>query len=169
MSMRVGHGYDVHRFADEPGTDSHIILATVRIPHERPLLAHSDGDVLVHALCDALLGACALGDIGDHFPDSDPRYAGAAGRDLLTAVLHKVGFAGFRPINADVTLIAERPKLSPYRETMRRALSQVMELPVSAVSIKATTTEGMGFTGRREGIACHAVVLLEQHPGETPQ
>lgn len=169
MSMRIGHGYDVHRFADTPGTDGHITLATVRIPHERPLLAHSDGDVMVHALCDALLGACALGDIGDHFPDSDPRYAGAAGRDLLTAVLRKVSLAGFRVLNTDITLIAERPKLAPHRETMRMALSSVMELPVNAVSIKATTTEAMGFTGRREGIACHAVVLLEQDSSGSPE
>lgn len=169
MSMRVGHGYDVHRFADEPGTDSHITLATVRIPHERPLLAHSDGDVLVHALCDALLGACALGDIGDHFPDSDPRYAGAAGKDLLAAVLRKVALEGFRLINVDLTLIAERPKLAPHRHAMRMALAQILELPINVVSIKATTTEGMGFTGRREGIACHAVVLLALEESGTSQ
>lgn len=168
MNMRIGHGYDVHRFADEAGENSHVTLATVRIPHDRSLLSHSDGDVLVHALCDALLGACALGDIGDHFPDSDPRFAGAAGRDLLTAVLHKVALAGFRPVNTDLTLIAERPKLAPHRETMRLALSRVMDLPVNAVSIKATTTEGMGFTGRREGIACHAVVLLERDTDGSP-
>lgn len=167
MNMRVGHGYDVHRFGD-PSHDAHITLGTLTIAHDRPLLAHSDGDVLVHALCDALLGACALGDIGQHFPDSDPRYAGAAGRDLLTEVLDKVAQAGFRLVNADLTLIAEQPKLAPHREAMRDALAAIMACPLNAVSIKATTTEGMGFTGRQEGIACHAVVLLTALTSDTP-
>jgi len=156
--MRIGQGFDAHRFA--PGRP--LVLGGVRIPFEFGLAAHSDGDVLIHALCDALLGAAALGDIGRHFPDSDPAFKGADSRRLLREVLAKLTVAGHRPHNLDLTVIAERPKVSPHVEQMRANLAADLGLPVDRINIKGTTTEAMGFTGRREGIAALAVVLLEE-------
>lgn len=156
--MRIGHGYDVHRFAE----GRKLILGGVEIPFDRGLLGHSDADVLLHAICDALLGAAALGDIGAHFPDTDPRYAGIDSRLLLqkTAVLLLEN--GWRVSNLDATVLAERPKLRPFIEAMRANIAADLALPLSAVSVKATTEEGLGFTGAMEGIAAHAVCLLTE-------
>jgi 2-C-methyl-D-erythritol 2,4-cyclodiphosphate synthase len=132
----------------------------VRIPHGRGLIAHSDGDVLLHALCDALLGAAALGDIGRHFPDTDPNFAGADSRALLRAVLDKVQEAGWRPVNIDATVVAQAPKLAPHIAQMCERIAADLKLARNAVNVKATTTEKLGFAGREEGIAAHAVVLL---------
>lgn len=154
--MRIGHGYDVHRF----GEGDHITLGGVQIPFDFGFIAHSDGDVLLHAICDALLGACALGDIGRHFPDTDPTYKGADSRQLLRHVMTLVAEQGWRVINLDCTVIAQAPKLSPYVETMRGAIASDLQADIGAVNVKATTTEKLGFCGRKEGIAAHAVVLL---------
>jgi len=155
--MRVGQGYDAHRFSE----GDHVVLGGVTIPFEHGLAAHSDGDVLLHAICDALLGAAALGDIGRHFPDSDPAYAGASSRRLLVRVTELLGGAGWRIVNIDATVIAERPKIAPHVEVMRAHVAADTGLAVAAVNIKGTTTEKMGFTGRGEGIAATAVCLLE--------
>lgn len=155
--MRIGHGYDVHRLV--PGRK--LILCGVDLPHHLGLLGHSDADVAVHALCDALLGAAALGDIGQHFPDTDPAYAGADSLLLLGRVMELLGKSGWRVENADLTILAQRPKLRPHIPQMRLNLARAMGVPVTAVSVKATTEEGLGFTGREEGIAAHAVVLIE--------
>lgn len=162
MQARIGHGYDVHRFAEAAEVDAWLTIGGVRIAHPRRLLAHSDGDVLVHALCDALLGALALGDIGRHFPDTDPRYRNCSSLDLLTRVLELVRAEGWEPGNADMTLVAQEPRFAPHVALMQQQLAATMGVPSGAVSVKATTTEGLGFTGRREGIACHAVVLLQR-------
>jgi 2-C-methyl-D-erythritol 2,4-cyclodiphosphate synthase len=154
--LRIGHGYDVHRF----GEGDAVTLGGVRIPHGRGLIAHSDGDVLLHALCDALLGAAALGDIGRHFPDTDPNFAGADSRALLRAVLDKVQEAGWRPVNIDATVVAQAPKLAPHIAQMCERIAADLKLARNAVNVKATTTEKLGFAGREEGIAAHAVVLL---------
>jgi 2-C-methyl-D-erythritol 2,4-cyclodiphosphate synthase len=154
--MRIGHGYDVHRF----GEGDHITLGGVQIPFDFGFIAHSDGDVLLHAICDALLGACALGDIGRHFPDTDPTYKGADSRQLLRHVMVLVAEKGWRVINLDCTVIAQAPKLSPFVETMRGAIASDLQADIGAVNVKATTTEKLGFCGRKEGIAAHAVVLL---------
>ena len=154
--MRIGHGYDVHRF----GEGDHLTLGGVQIPFDFGFIAHSDGDVLLHAICDALLGACALGDIGRHFPDTDPTYKGADSRQLLRHVMVLVAEKGWRVINLDCTVIAQAPKLSPYVETMRGAIASDLQADIGAVNVKATTTEKLGFCGRKEGIAAHAVVLL---------
>ncbi|MFV0276064.1 MAG: 2-C-methyl-D-erythritol 2,4-cyclodiphosphate synthase [Parahaliea sp.] len=154
--MRIGHGYDVHRF----GPGDHLVLGGVRIGHGRGLVAHSDGDVLLHALCDALLGAIGAGDIGRHFPDTDPVFAGADSRALLRAVMSQVVAAGWRLGNADATVIAQVPKLAPHIETMRVNIAADLAGEVGQVNVKATTTERLGFAGREEGIAAHAVVLL---------
>lgn len=156
--MRIGHGYDVHRFA--PNRD--LILGGVKIPFELGLLGHSDADVLLHAVSDALLGATALGDIGKHFPDTDPQYCGADSSLLLKKVVQMVREAGYRISNVDVTVLAQKPKLSGYIPQMRENLARVLELDLSRVSVKATTEEGLGFTGNMEGMACHAVCLLEE-------
>jgi len=156
--MRIGQGFDAHRFA--PGRP--LVLGGVRIPYEFGLAAHSDGDVLIHALCDALLGAAALGDIGRHFPDSDPAYKGADSRKLLRAVVTKLAAEGFRPYNVDLTVIAERPKISPHVDEMRANLAADLDIPLDRINVKGTTTEAMGFTGRREGVAALAVALLEE-------
>ncbi|ROR32237.1 2-C-methyl-D-erythritol 2,4-cyclodiphosphate synthase [Inmirania thermothiophila] len=156
MIPRIGHGFDVHRFGPGDG----VVLGGVRIPHTHGLIAHSDGDVVIHALCDALLGAAALGDIGRHFPDRDPAWAGADSRVLLREVVARVAAAGLRPGNADVTVIAQAPRLAPHVEVMRARLAADLGVEVGAVSIKATTSEGLGAVGRGEGIAAHAVVLL---------
>lgn len=154
--MRVGHGYDAHRF----GPSRPLVLGGVTIPHPLGLAAHSDGDVLVHALCDALLGAAGLGDIGRHFPDSSAEYAGVDSRILLRRVVGLLKGQGLAAGNADVTVVAQAPKLAPHVPAMRANLAADLEVDPARVNVKATTTEGMGFTGRGEGIAAHAVVLL---------
>ncbi len=155
--MRIGHGFDVHAFKE----GDHIILGGVRIPFDKAFAAHSDGDVLIHALCDALLGAAALGDIGRHFPDSDPQYQGVDSRELLHHVVELLGKNGFGIANVDSTIIAQAPKLAPHVGEMRENLAETLAIDVGCVNIKATTTEQLGFTGRGEGIAAHAVVLLK--------
>jgi 2-C-methyl-D-erythritol 2,4-cyclodiphosphate synthase len=155
--MRIGQGFDVHAF----GRGDHVMLGGVRIPHTHGLVAHSDGDVAVHALCDALLGALALGDLGKHFPDSDPKWKGADSLQLLTHCMALVRERGYALGNADITVICEKPKLAPHIEAMRARMASALECDVGAISIKATTTEGLGFAGRGEGIAALAVVLLE--------
>lgn len=155
--MRIGHGYDAHRF----GGDRPLRLGGVDVPHDTGLLAHSDGDVVIHALCDALLGAAALGDLGRHYPDSDPAHAGRDSRFFLSDVAAQLRAKGYRLANADVTVIAQAPRLAPYIGAMVQALAGVLEVDAGRINVKATTTEGMGFTGRKEGIAAHAVVLLE--------
>lgn len=160
MQIRIGQGYDVHRFAAEPESSAQLVLAGVAIPHTQRLLAHSDGDVLVHALCDALLGALALGDIGQHFPDTDPRYRGISSMLLLAEVCGLVAKAGWQLGNADITVVAQAPRIAPHVAAMRQSLAQCCATQVDNISIKATTTEGLGFAGRKEGIACYATVLL---------
>lgn len=154
--MRIGHGYDVHRFGD----GDFITLGGVRIPHAAGLVAHSDGDVLLHALSDALLGAAALGDIGKHFPDTDPRFKGADSRALLRHVVELVRAKGWVVGNVDATIVAQAPKMAPHIEAMRQAIAADLQVAVDQVNVKATTTEKLGFTGREEGIAVHAVALL---------
>lgn len=154
--MRIGHGYDVHKF----GGDKPLVLAGVIIPGAQGVLAHSDGDVVLHAVCDALLGAAALGDIGEHFPDTDERWRGADSRALLRHCLQLVADQGYAPVNVDVTVIAQTPRLKDHKATMRTTLAADLGLPASAVNLKATTTEGLGYIGRKEGIAVHAVALL---------
>ncbi len=156
--MRIGQGYDAHRFI----VDTPLVLGGVQIDYPLGMEAHSDGDVLLHALCDALLGAVALGDIGKHFPDSDPQYKGADSRSLLRAVLSLAIKAGYQVVNADMTIVAQKPKLAAYIHSMRENISRDLGVECAAVNVKATTTEGMGFAGRGEGIACYAVVLLEE-------
>ena len=156
--MRIGQGYDGHRFQ----AGDHIMIGGVKIPFEKSLAAHSDGDVLLHAICDAILGALALGDIGKHFPDTSEEFRGADSRDLLRQVNKLMQDAGFALTNIDATLIAEKPKMAPFIEQMRQNIAQDSEISVGQVSVKATTTEKMGFTGRGEGIAASAVVLLQQ-------
>ncbi len=154
--MRIGHGYDVHKF----GGDKPLVLAGVIIPGAQGVLAHSDGDVVLHAVCDALLGAVALGDIGEHFPDTDERWRGADSRALLRHCLSLAAEQGFAPVNVDVTVIAQTPRLNDHKASMRTTLAADLGLPASAVNLKATTTEGLGYIGRKEGIAVHAVALL---------
>jgi 2-C-methyl-D-erythritol 2,4-cyclodiphosphate synthase len=156
--MRIGQGYDAHRFE----TGRQLVLGGVRIDHPQGLKAHSDGDVLIHALCDALLGAAGLGDVGRHYPDDDAKFAGIDSRILLRDVVERLHLAGFRISNVDLTLVAQRPKLAPHTETMRGRLAADLQVDVHRVNLKATTTEGMGFTGRAEGIAAYAVALLEE-------
>ena len=155
--MRIGQGYDVHRTAGRK-----LILAGVEIPYEKGLLGHSDADVLTHALMDALLGACALGDIGHLFPDNDPAYAGADSLKLLDRVVELLGKRGFRVGNVDVTVIAQAPKLSPFVPQMRENLARRLNIGTDRVSVKATTEEGLGFTGRGDGVAAQAVCLIEE-------
>lgn len=155
--MRIGHGYDVHRF----GPGDALVLGGVRIPHEQALVAHSDGDVVVHAVCDALLGALGQGDIGQHFPDTDAANAGIDSRVLLRRVVHWMQQAGWALGNLDVTIIAQAPRMAPHIAAMREHLAADLAATVAQVNVKATTTETLGFTGRREGIAVHAVVLLQ--------
>ncbi|MEQ9464532.1 MAG: 2-C-methyl-D-erythritol 2,4-cyclodiphosphate synthase [Haliea sp.] len=154
--MRIGHGFDVHRFG--PGTG--VVLGGVTIPHSQGLVAHSDGDVLIHALCDALLGAIGRGDIGRHFPDTDPALAGVDSRVLLRRVVAQVQAEGWVLGNMDATLIAEAPRMAPHVDAMRANLAMDMLAAEHQVNVKATTTEKLGYTGRGEGIAAHAVVLL---------
>ena len=156
--MRIGHGYDVHRLVE----CRDLILGGVQIPYEKGLLGHSDADVLLHAVSDALLGAAALGDIGKHFPDTDPAYKGADSLKLLEIVAQRVKNAGFSVGNVDVTMIAQAPKLRPYIDTMRQNIANAIGVTVDRVNVKATTEEYLGFTGTGEGMACHAVCLLEE-------
>ncbi|MBR1757760.1 MAG: 2-C-methyl-D-erythritol 2,4-cyclodiphosphate synthase [Lachnospiraceae bacterium] len=156
--MRIGHGYDVHKLVE--GRD--LILGGVKIEHKLGLLGHSDADVLLHAVSDALLGAAALGDIGKHFPDTDPKYEGADSRVLLREVVRLIGEAGYVVGNVDATVIAQKPKLAPHILKMRENIAEDLNVDLSCVSIKATTEEHLGFTGREEGIAVHAVCLLEK-------
>lgn len=155
--MRIGSGFDVHAFTD----GEQVVIGGVRIAHSRALLAHSDGDVLIHALCDALLGALALGDIGVHFPPSDARWKSADSTELLAQVMAMVRSCGHELGNADMTVICEAPKINPHVPAMRARLAEVMGVDVDRLSVKATTTEKLGFTGRGEGIAAQATVLLE--------
>ena len=154
--IRIGHGFDVHKF----GGEGPIIIGGVSIPYEQGLIAHSDGDVALHALCDALLGAIAAGDIGRHFPDTDDKWKGADSRELLKDVYRRVKEQGYRLGNADITILAQAPKMAPHIEAMCQAIAQDLETELGNVNVKATTTERLGFTGRKEGIACEAVVLL---------
>jgi 2-C-methyl-D-erythritol 2,4-cyclodiphosphate synthase len=154
--MRIGHGYDLHALA----TGRRLVLGGIEITHDRGPIAHSDGDVLLHALADALLGAAALGDIGQHFPDNDPAYAGADSRTLLRRVIALVHAAGYAVANVDVTVLAQRPKLAPHRDAMRANIAADLGVDIGAVSVKATTTESLGPVGREEAIAAHAVCLL---------
>ena len=154
--MRVGTGYDVHAF----GPGDHVVLGGVRIPHDRGVVAHSDGDVALHALCDALLGAMALGDIGEHFPDSDPRWKDADSRGFLrhcTALLRE---HGWRFVNADLTIVAQGPRIGPHRAQMRRNIADDLGVRIDRINVKATTSEGLGALGRAEGLTCQAAVLL---------
>ena len=156
--MRIGHGYDVHKLVK----DRDLILGGVKIPFELGLLGHSDADVLLHAVSDALLGAAGLRDIGYHFPDTDPAYKGADSLELLRQVGEKIAAKGYRVSNVDVTLIAQRPKVGAHIPQMVTNIARALDLDVDRVNVKATTEEGLGFTGNLEGIACHAVCLLEE-------
>lgn len=158
MDFRVGNGYDVHQLA----AGLPLVLGGVRIPHTKGCVAHSDGDVLIHALCDALLGALALGDIGHHFPDTSDDYAGIDSKILLARVAAMIRNAGWEIVNVDNTLLAQKPKIAPLVPQMRQTLADVLGLPVEAVSVKATTTERLGFVGREEGIAAYATCLLRR-------
>ena len=154
--MRIGHGYDVHKF----GGEGPITIGGVSIDYEQGLLAHSDGDVLIHALCDARLGAAALGDIGKHFPDTDSAYAGADSRGLLRDVIARLHNLGYKLVNADMTIVAQAPKMAPHIATMQQLLAEDCAVDTDQINVKATTTEKLGFAGRKEGIAAHAVVLI---------
>ena len=156
MTVRIGTGFDVHAFGD----GDHVMLGGVRVPHSRGVLAHSDGDVVIHALCDAMLGALALGDIGKHFPPSDPQWKDADSRAFLRHCNALLRERGWKLGNADVTVICERPKVGPHADAMRALLAQDLGVDIDAISIKATTTETLGFTGRGEGIAAQAACLL---------
>lgn len=154
--FRIGHGFDVHKFGD----GDHLMLGGVRIPFNKAFIAHSDGDVALHALSDALLGAAALGDIGRHFPDTDAQYKGADSRNLLRSVISKIHQSGYRVGNVDITIVAQAPKMAPHIEQMRANIAADLQVDIGAVNVKATTTEQLGYTGRKEGIAVHAVALL---------
>ncbi|WP_226421125.1 2-C-methyl-D-erythritol 2,4-cyclodiphosphate synthase [Vibrio sp. E14] len=154
--IRIGHGFDVHKF----GGEGPVIIGGVVIPYEQGLVAHSDGDVALHALTDALLGAIAAGDIGRHFPDTDNKWKGANSRELLKDVYRRVKEQGYRLGNADVTIMAQAPKMAPHIDAMCAAIAEDLETDISNINVKATTTERLGFTGRKEGIATEAVVLL---------
>ena len=155
--IRIGHGFDAHAFA----VGRPLWLGGIEVPHDRGLAGHSDADVLLHAICDALLGAAAMGDIGAMFPDSDPRYAGISSRRLLGQVVERLAASGYGVVNVDATVVAQAPRLAPYIDAMREAIATEIGVAPGRVNVKATTTERMGFTGRGEGIAAHAVVLIE--------
>ena len=157
--VRIGHGYDVHAFAD----DRKCIIGGVEIPYEKGLLGHSDADVLLHAISDSLLGAAALGDIGKHFPDTDPEYKGADSLKLLACVVKLINDKGYKVVNIDATVIAQAPKLAPHILAMRENISRALNVDVDFVSVKATTEEKLGFTGRKEGISAHCVCLIESN------
>lgn len=156
--MRIGHGFDVHKF----GGEGPITVGGIKIDYEQGLLAHSDGDVLIHALCDALLGAAAMGDIGKHFPDTDDAYAGADSRVLLRHVIGLFKAQGYALVNADMTIVAQAPKMAPHIASMREVIAADCEAQIDQINVKATTTEKLGYTGRKEGIAAHAVVLINK-------
>lgn len=156
--LRIGHGYDVHAFAE----DRKCIIGGVEIPCEKGLLGHSDADVLLHAVSDSLLGAAALGDIGKHFPDTDPKYRGANSLELLSRVVELLARKGYKVVNIDATVIAQVPKLAPHIDKMRENIAEVLGVDVDCVSVKATTEEKLGFTGRKEGISAHCVCLIEK-------
>ena len=157
--IRIGHGYDAHRFA-EPDDQRELILGGVRIPHDRGLLAHSDGDALIHALCDAILGALALGDIGRHFPDTDAEFKNADSAALLNTVMALAEEGSWQVVNADMTILAQAPKMAPHITDMQARLADLLKVDTARVNVKASTTEKMGFVGRKEGIETYAVVLL---------
>jgi 2-C-methyl-D-erythritol 2,4-cyclodiphosphate synthase len=163
--MRIGSGFDVHAY----GPGDSVILGGVRIAHSRGVVAHSDGDVVLHALCDAMLGAAGLGDIGMHFPDTDPMWKGANSRRFIEAALEMLAVRKLRVGNADITVLAQAPKMSPHRLDIRRSIAQMLGVTENQVNIKATTTEHLGFIGRNEGLAAQAVVLLETVPDKTPE
>lgn len=156
--MRVGSGFDVHAF----GPGDHVMHGGVRVPHSQGVVAHSDGDVLLHALCDALLGAAGLGDIGQHFPDSDPQWRGAASARFVNHAVGLLRERGYAVVNADLTLLCEAPRLADHRDTIRKSIAAMLGVAPDAVNLKATTTEKMGFLGRREGLAAEAIVLLSR-------
>lgn len=156
--MRIGQGTDVHAF----GPGEFVMLGGVRVPHTRGVVAHSDGDVVLHALCDALLGAAGLGDIGQHFKDTDPRWKGADSKGFVRHIMDMLRTRGLRVGNADVTVLCEAPKVGPHREEIRRQIAELIEVSPELVNVKATTTERMGFLGRAEGLAAQAVVLLNE-------
>ncbi len=156
MNFRIGHGFDVHRF----GEGDHIFMGGVKIPHTHGLVAHSDGDVALHALSDALLGAAALGDIGRHFPDTDPRFRGIDSRELLRHVIGLLNTKGYSVGNVDITIVAQAPKMAPHIPLMRERIAADLQCELDAVNVKATTTEQLGYVGRKEGIAVHAVALI---------
>lgn len=155
--MRIGHGYDVHRYGD----GSEIIVAGVTIPYDKGVIAHSDGDVVLHAVCDALFGAAALGDIGQHFPDTDPQYKGIDSGKLLSETMRKVAQHGYAFVNGDITIVAQGPRMADHITQMRINIADILAVDINAINVKATTTERLGPMGREEGIAAHAVVLLE--------
>ncbi|MCQ2454724.1 MAG: 2-C-methyl-D-erythritol 2,4-cyclodiphosphate synthase [Clostridia bacterium] len=155
--MRIGHGYDVHRLTE----GRNLIIGGVDIPFERGLLGHSDADVLLHAVCDSILGAAALGDIGKHFPDTDEKYKGISSIELLRAVGELLYKSGYNLQNIDATIIAESPKMAPYIEKMRQNIAQALGVDISIISVKATTEEGLGFTGKKEGISAHCICLID--------
>ena len=156
--VRIGHGFDVHKF----GNQGPVIIGGVAIPYEQGLIAHSDGDVALHAICDALLGAIACGDIGRHFPDTDDKWKGANSVDLLIDVYSRVKQKGYLLGNLDVTIMAQAPKMAPHIDAMRAVIAKALEADIDKVNVKATTTEKLGFTGRKEGIACAAVVIIQK-------
>ena len=156
MIIRVGHGFDAHRLE----SDRALIIGGVSIPYERGLAGHSDADVLIHALCDALLGAAGLGDIGQHFPSHDQAHAGRDSREFLRVVVGLLDKAGYRPVNVDCTIIAEVPRMAPFLPEIRSILASALLISPAGINVKATTTDGMGYAGRGEGIAAHAVVLI---------
>ena len=156
--MRIGHGYDVHRFAD----DRKLFIGGVEIPYEKGLLGHSDADVLLHAVCDSLLGAAALGDIGRHFPDKDPAYKGIDSKILLKNTVELILSRGYKIVNIDATVIAQQPKLFHYIEKMRQVIADICNTDIDNINVKATTEEKLGFTGRLEGISAHSVCLIEK-------
>ncbi|WP_198678783.1 2-C-methyl-D-erythritol 2,4-cyclodiphosphate synthase [Pseudidiomarina insulisalsae] len=158
--MRIGHGFDVHKF----GGDKELVLGGVTLPGEQGLIAHSDGDVILHAVADAMLGALARGDIGHHFPDTDAAFAGADSAELLSQVASLAWQDGYVVGNLDVTVVAQTPRLAPHISAMKERIAKVLDTPQNRVNVKATTTEQLGFVGRKEGIACHAVVLLQESP-----
>lgn len=160
--MRIGHGFDVHAF----GPGDHVILGGEKITHSAGLVAHSDGDVVLHALCDALLGAAGLGDIGKHFPDTDAAYADADSRGLLRQVVTLLDSQKWQAVNVDITIIAQQPKMAPHIDAMRAHIASDLGVELNTVNVKATTTENLGYIGREEGIACHAVTLLTARAGK---
>ncbi len=158
MSLRIGHGYDVHAFTK----GDHLVLGGVTIPYDKAFEAHSDGDVLIHAVCDAILGAVGLGDIGQHFPDTDPKYAQIDSRILLRGVLQKISALSYKVGNVDATIIAQAPKMAKHIATMKTNIAEDLAVSADQVNVKATTTEKLGFSGREEGIAAHAVIIVER-------